>query len=212
MKILVLNCGSSSLKYQLIDMGKNNVLAKGNYERIGEDEAFLTHKVGSEKLVIKKGVKTHDEALKEIISCLLSPQFNTISSLDEISGVGHRIVHGGEIFKGSVYIDDLVIADIEKCAVFAPLHNPAAVMGIKACTELMPGTPMVAVFDTAFHQTMKKEAYMYPIPKEYYDKYGIRKYGAHGTSHKYVANRFAEIDSAGNITTIHANFKRMMLV
>ena len=193
MKILVLNCGSSSLKYQLIDMETVNVLAKGNYERIGEDEAFLTHKVGGEKLVINKGVKTHDQALNEIISCLLSPQFSTISSLDEISGVGHRIVHGGEIFKGSVLIDDKVIEDIKACAVFAPLHNPAAVQGILACKELMPNTPMVATFDTAFHQTMPKESYMYPIPKEYYEKYGIRKYGAHGTSHKYVANRLAEL-------------------
>ena len=193
MKILVLNCGSSSLKYQLIDMETSNVLAKGNYERIGEDEAFLTHKVGGEKVVINRSVKTHDEALKQIIACLLDPQFSTISSLDEIKGVGHRIVHGGEIFKGSVLIDEKVIEDIEACAVFAPLHNPAAVMGIKACLELMPGTPMTAVFDTAFHQTMPKESYMYPIPKEYYEKYGIRKYGAHGTSHKYVANRLAEL-------------------
>ena len=165
MKILVLNCGSSSLKYQLIDMETSNVLAKGNYERIGEDEAFLTHKVGGEKVVINRGVKTHDQALKQIIACLLDPQFSTISSLDEIKGVGHRIVHGGEIFKGSVLIDEKVIEDIEACAVFAPLHNPAAVMGIKACLELMPGTPMTAVFDTAFHQTMPKESYMYPIPK-----------------------------------------------
>jgi acetate kinase len=193
MKILVLNCGSSSLKYQLIDMETVSVLAKGNYERIGEAEAFLTHKVGGEKVVINQGVKTHDEALKQIISCLLDPQFSTISSLDEIFGVGHRVAHGGEIFKDATLIDNKVIEDIEKLAVFAPLHNPASVMGIKACKELMPNTPMVAVFDTSFHQTMPKESYMYPIPKEYYEKYGIRKYGFHGTSHKYVANRLAEL-------------------
>ena len=207
MKILVLNCGSSSLKYQLIDMKESLVLAKGNYERIGEQEAFLTHKVGDKKLTINKGVENHEQALKQIIECLLDKQFSTISSLEEISGVGHRIVHGGEIFKGSVLITDKVIEDIAACAVFAPLHNPAAVMGIKACRELMKDTPMVAVFDTAFHQTMPKESYIYPIPYEYYEKYGIRKYGAHGTSHKYVANRFAEIENkditAVNIVTCH---------
>jgi len=193
MKILVLNCGSSSLKYQLIDMENTKVLAKGNYERIGEDEAFLTHKVGGEKVVINQGVKTHDEALKQIISCLLDPQFNTISSLDEISGIGHRVAHGGEIFKNSILIDDDVIRHIEELAIFAPLHNPAAAMGIKACKELMNTTPMVAVFDTAFHQTMPKSSYMYPLPKEYYEKHGVRKFGFHGTSHKYVAYRLAEI-------------------
>ena len=193
MKILVLNCGSSSLKYQLIDMENVKVLAKGNYERIGEDEAFLTHKVNGEKIVINQGVKTHDEALKQIVSCLLDPQFNTISSLDEINGVGHRVAHGGEIFKEAILIDDNVIQDIQNLSIFAPLHNPAAVMGIKACKELMKEVPMVAVFDTAFHQTMPADSYMYPIPKEYYNKYGIRKYGFHGTSHKYVAYRLAEI-------------------
>jgi len=192
MKILVLNCGSSSLKYQLIDMDKKQVLAKGNYERIGESESFLTHKVRDEKEVIKKPVYSHDEALNIVIDELLSPKYGTISSLDEINGVGHRIVHGGEIFKCSTLIDSKAIEDIEKCAVFAPLHNPAAVQGIKACLSLMPSTPMVAVFDTAFHQTMPKESYIYPIPYEYYEKYGIRKYGAHGTSHKYVANKLAE--------------------
>ncbi len=194
MKILVLNCGSSSLKYQLIDMDNKEVLAKGNYERIGEDEAFLTHKVKGEKVVINQGVKDHEAALRKIISCLLDPQFSTISSLDEINGVGHRIVHGGEIFKASALITDKVIEDIKACAVFAPLHNPAAVMGILACQELMPKTPMVAAFDTAFHQTMPKESYLYPIPKEYYEKYGVRKYGAHGTSHKYVMERMCELE------------------
>ena len=193
MKILVLNCGSSSLKYQLIDMEKKELLAKGNFERIGENESFLTHKVGSDKIVINKPVETHTDALNVIISELLNPKYNTLSSLDQINGVGHRIVHGGEIFKSSTLIDDETIKNIEKCAAFAPLHNPAAVQGILACKKLMPNTPMVAVFDTAFHQTMPKESYMYPIPYEYYEKYGIRKYGAHGTSHKYVANEAAKL-------------------
>ena len=193
MKILVLNCGSSSLKYQLLDMELDTLLAKGNYERIGEDEAFLTHKVATEKVVINKPVYTHTDALNVIITELLDTKYNTLSSLDEINGIGHRIVHGGEIFKCSTLIDDKVIKDIEKCAAFAPLHNPAAVQGILACKELMPNTPMVAVFDTAFHQTMPKQSYMYTIPYEYYEKYGIRKYGAHGTSHKYVANEAAKL-------------------
>jgi len=193
MKILVLNCGSSSLKYQLLDMDNKKLLAKGNFERIGEKESFLTHKVGKEKTVISTPAFTHDEALKVIINELLEPKYNTISSLDEIDGVGHRIVHGGEIFKGSALISDQVIENIKKCAVFAPLHNPAAVQGILACRMLMPNTPMVAVFDTAFHQTMPKENFLYPIPYEYYEKYGVRKYGAHGTSHKYVANEVAKI-------------------
>ena len=193
MKILVLNCGSSSLKYQLLDMERKTLLAKGNYERIGEKESFLTHKTEHSKEVINKSVYSHDEALKVIMQELLNPKYNTISSLDDINGVGHRIVHGGEIFKCSTLINNKVIEDIEKCAVFAPLHNPAAVQGIKACLALMPNTPMVAVFDTAFHQTMPKESYMYPIPYEYYEKYGIRKYGAHGTSHKYVAQKAAEV-------------------
>ena len=193
MKILVLNSGSSSLKYQLIDMENKVVLAKGNFERIGEKESFLTHKVGNDKTVINRPVYTHTDALNVIISELLNPKYNTLSSLEQINGVGHRIVHGGEIFKGSTLIDDETIKNIEKCAAFAPLHNPAAVQGILACKKLMPHTPMVAVFDTAFHQTMPKESYIYPIPYEYYEKYGIRKYGAHGTSHKYVANEAAKL-------------------
>ena len=193
MKILVLNSGSSSLKYQLLDMANKKLLAKGNYERIGEDESFLTHKVGNEKIVINKSVYNHKEALDVIIAELLSDKHNTISSLDEITAVGHRIVHGGEIFKCSTLIDDEVIENIKKCAAFAPLHNPAAVQGILACKNLMPNVPMVAAFDTAFHQTMPKESYLYPIPYEYYEKYGVRKYGAHGTSHKYVAEEVAKL-------------------
>ena len=191
MKILVLNCGSSSLKYQLINMETKTVLAKGNYERIGEEEAFLTHKVNGNKHIIKKSVKAHAEALKEILEQLLSKEYGVITSLDEIEAVGHRIVHGGEIFSGPAKINETVIKQIEQCSEFAPLHNPAAAEGIRACIAAMPNTPMVAVFDTAFHQTMPKEKYLYPIPIEYYEKYRVRKYGAHGTSHAYVSKRAA---------------------
>ena len=193
MKILVLNCGSSSLKYQLIDMENKTLLAKGNYERIGEEEAFLTHKVREEKYVIEKGVRAHDEALQIIIEQLLNKNYGVISSLSEIGAIGHRIVHGGEIFNGPARITQKVIEQIEECGEFAPLHNPAAALGIKACIKAMPTIPMVAVFDTAFHQTMPKENYLYPIPKEYYEKYRVRKYGAHGTSHSYVSKRVATL-------------------
>ena len=193
MKILVLNCGSSSLKYQLINMENEEVMCKGNFERIGEDESFLTHKIKESKQIIKHKVNSHDEALKIIIDQILNKDYGVINNLKEIKAVGHRIVHGGEIFDKSVLIDEKVIEDIEKCATFAPLHNPAAVLGIKACIEIMKNIPMVAVFDTAFHQTMPKENYIYPIPYEYYEKLRVRKYGAHGTSHSYVANRVAEL-------------------
>ena len=193
MKILVLNCGSSSLKYQLINMENEEVMCKGNFERIGEDESFLTHKIKENKQIIKHKVNSHDEALKIIIDQILNKDYGVINNLKEINAVGHRIVHGGEIFDKSVLIDEKVIEDIEKCATFAPLHNPAAVLGIKACIEIMKNIPMVAVFDTAFHQTMPKENYIYPIPYEYYEKLRERKYGAHGTSHSYVANRVAEL-------------------
>ena len=193
MKILVLNCGSSSLKYQLIDMDKRDVLAKGNYERIGEDEAFLTHKVKSIKDVFKKSVKSHKEALEMILEKLVDPKYNTISSLNEINAVGHRIVHGGELFSGSTLIDDDVIEKIKECAKFAPLHNPAAVEGIIACRTLFKDIPMVATFDTAFHQTIPKRNYLYPLPYKYYEEYRVRKYGAHGTSHEYVSKRLSEI-------------------
>lgn len=193
MKILVLNCGSSSLKYQLINMENEEVMCKGNFERIGEDESFLTHKIKESKQIIKHKVNSHDEALKIIIDQILNKDYGVINNLKEIKAVGHRIVHGGEIFDKSVLIDEKVVEDIEKCATFAPLHNPAAVLGIKACIEIMKNIPMVAVFDTAFHQTMPKENYIYPIPYEYYEKLRVRKYGAHGTSHSYVANRVAEL-------------------
>jgi acetate kinase len=192
MKILVINCGSSSLKYQLIDMDGEKLLAKGTYERIGE-KSFLTHKINGQKYVLQNPVKNHKEALDFSIKQLLNKDYPAIQSLDEIGAVGHRVVHGGEKFNQSVLIDEQVIRDIEDCATLAPLHNPAAVIGIRACQELMPGKPMVAVFDTAFHQTIPESRYLFPIPYEYYQKYKIRKYGAHGTSHLYVAHRIAEL-------------------
>ena len=194
MKILVLNCGSSYLKYQLINMENEEVLASGKYERIGEEEAFITHKALGKKVEIKKSAYDHKEAIEFTLAQLTNPEYKVIDSLDEIEAIGHRVVHGGEIFKSSAVIDDKVIEDIRKCGEFAPLHNPAAALGMEACKKVMPGKPMVAVFDTTFHQTMPKENYIYPIPYEYYKKYGIRKYGAHGTSHMYVSQRLAEIE------------------
>ena len=195
MKILVLNCGSSSLKYQLINMETEEVLASGKYERIGEEEAFITHKAQGKKVEIKKPAYDHKEAIEFTLAQLTNPEYKVIDSLDEIEEIGHRVVHGGEIFKESAVIDDKVIEDISKCAEFAPLHNPAAVLGMEACKKVMPGKPMVAVFDTTFHQTMPKDKFIYPIPYEYYKQYGVRKYGAHGTSHMYVSQRLAEIEN-----------------
>lgn len=194
MKVLVVNCGSSSLKYQLINMKDESVLAKGNFERIGEKEAFLTHKVNGNAYVIKKPTMNHTEALEVILAQFMNPEYKVIDSLKEIDAVGHRIVHGGEIFDKSVLINNDVISKIQECASLAPLHNPAALLGIKACKEAMPGVPMSAVFDTAFHQTMPVENYIYPIPYEFYEKYRIRKYGAHGTSHQYVSKIAAELE------------------
>ena len=194
MKILVVNCGSSSLKYQLINMEDENVLAKGNFERIGENEALLTHKVNGKATVIKKPVMNHTEALEVILEQFMNPEYKVIDSLKEIDAVGHRIVHGGELFDKSVLVDEDVIAKIDKCAALAPLHNPAAILGIRACQKEMPGVPMVTVFDTAFHQTMPAENYIYPIPYEFYEKYRIRKYGAHGTSHQFVSKIAAELE------------------
>ncbi len=195
MKILVLNCGSSSLKYQLINMETQEVVASGKYERIGEEEAFITHKAQGKKVEIKKPAYDHKEAIGFTLSQLINPEYQVIENLDEIEAIGHRVVHGGEIFKESAVIDDKVMQQISECGEFAPLHNPAAVLGMEACKKVMPGKPMVAVFDTTFHQTMPKEKYVYPIPYEYYKKYGVRKYGAHGTSHMYVSQRLAEIEN-----------------
>jgi len=194
MKILVVNCGSSSLKYQLINMEDESVLAKGNFERIGEQEAFLTHKVNGNAYVIKKPVMNHTEALEVILEQFMNSEYKVIDSLKEIDAVGHRIVHGGELFDKSVLVDEDVIAKIDKCAALAPLHNPAAILGIRACQKEMPGVPMVTVFDTAFHQTMPAENYIYPIPYEFYEKYRIRKYGAHGTSHQFVSKIAADLE------------------
>ena len=192
MKILVINCGSSSLKYQLIDMENEEVMAKGTYERIGE-ASFLTHKINGEKYVLQHPVKNHKEALEFAIEQLLNKEYPAIASLDEIGAIGHRTVHGGEKFAHSVVIDEEVISTIEECSSLAPVHNPCSIIGIRACQELMPGKPMVGVFDTAFHQTIPEERYIYPIPYKYYEKYKVRKYGFHGTSHFYVSQRIAEI-------------------
>ena len=204
MKILVVNCGSSSLKYQLIDMEKEEVMAKGNYERIGEN-SFLTHKVNGEKIVIEEKVSNHEEALKIIVEQLLSEKYNTIRSLDEIQAVGHRIVHGGEYFDKSVLVTEDVIEKIEACSKLAPLHNPAAVMGIRACQKQMPNAKMAVVFDTAFHQTMPAKAFTYPVPYEMYEKYGVRKYGAHGTSHKYISNRVAALEGRTDLKIVNCH-------
>ena len=193
MKILVLNSGSSSLKYQVIDMETEEMLVKGYFERIGQQNSFLTHKVNGIKHKFEKSVANHEQALKFVFSRLTNDHYGVIKSLDELGGIGHRVVQGGEKYSRPVLITDDVISEIEKCSDLAPLHNPAAVLGINACKKIAPNIPMVAVFDTSFHQTIPRERYIYPIPYEYYKKYGIRKYGAHGTSHEYVANRVAEI-------------------
>jgi len=193
MKILVLNSGSSSLKYQLMDMETEEVMAKGNYERIGVGESFITHKVNGEKHEIVNPVENHEQAISFMLEQLTHSDYGVIATLDEIDAIGHRVVHGGEKFSGSVVINEDVIKAIEECIDLAPLHNPAGLTGIRACEKVLPGKPMVGVFDTAFHQTMPQEHYLYPIPYEYYEKYGIRKYGFHGTSHRFVSNRIAEI-------------------
>ena len=193
MKILVVNCGSSSLKYQIIDMTNEELLAKGNFERIGEQESFVTHKVNGEKYVTKTPVMNHEEALKIVLEQLVHKDYGVIKDLSEITAVGHRLVHGGELFDKSVVITEEVIEKYSTCSSLAPLHNPATILGIRACQKAMPGVPMVGVFDTAFHQTMPKENYLYPIPYEYYEKYGIRKYGFHGTSHQFVSKIAADL-------------------
>ncbi len=195
MKILVLNCGSSSLKYQLIDMEKEEVLASGKYERIGEKEAFITHKVNGQKIQINNPAYNHTEAIEFALKQLTNPEYKVIDSLDDINAVGHRLVHGGEKIAESVIIDDTVIKVLKECSDLAPLHNPACILGIEACQNVMPNKPMVGVFDTAFHQSIPKQRYIYPIPYEYYKKYGIRKYGFHGTSHMFVSRRLAEIEN-----------------
>ena len=193
MKILVLNSGSSSLKYQVIDTETGEMLVKGYYERIGQVGAFLTHKVNGEKHHFEHPAKNHEKEIKFVMQRLTSDHYGVFKSLDELDAIGHRVVHGGEQFKDAVLITDEVIQGIKNNEMLAPLHNPAAILGIEACQKVLPNKPMVAVFDTAFHQTISKEKYIYPIPYEYYEKYHVRKYGFHGTSHQYVANRVAEI-------------------
>ena len=194
MKILVLNCGSSSLKYQLINMENEQVITKGTYERIGQNNSFVTIKQKGEKIRIENPVQNHDAALKFVMEELLTGEkYGVIANLNEIDAVGHRLVHGGEKFDHSVLIDDEIMELIRQTTPLAPLHNPACLLGVEACQKLIKDTPMVAVFDTAFHQTMPKENYIYPLPYEYYEKYQIRKYGFHGTSHRFVSKRVAEV-------------------
>lgn len=193
MNILVLNCGSSSLKFQLIDSETEDVLAKGICERIGIDGRISYAPNNGDKETAFKDMPTHTEAIQYVLEALMNEKTGVIKSLSQVDAVGHRVVHGGEKFTASVIIDDDVKAAIEECNDLAPLHNPANLIGINACQELMPGVPMVAVFDTAFHQTMPPKAYMYGLPYEYYEKYKLRRYGFHGTSHSYVSKRAAEI-------------------
>lgn len=205
MKVLVLNCGSSSLKCQLIDMEKNERIMKGHYDRIGGSRSSLRFNVRGEKTVIEHPARDFEEAIREILNLLTSPKYKVIDSLTEIGAVGHRIVHGGEKFKNSVVIDDDVIKAIEDCITLAPLHNPAGLAGIEACKKLLPNVPMVAVFDTSFHQTLEEKAFIYQLPYKYYEDYKIRKYGFHGISHRYVAGRIAEILGRNDLKVINCH-------
>ncbi len=208
MNILVINCGSSSLKYQLIDMNGEVVLTKGLVERIGIEGSRIKHETtGKDKVVIEEPMKDHKRALELVLNAVLHKDYGAIKSLDEIGAVGHRVVHGGEDFSASTIITGSVMEALERNVELAPLHNPPNIIGIEACKELMPETPMVAVFDTAFHQTIPAENFIYAIPYEYYEKYKIRRYGFHGTSHKYVSQRAADILGKDikdlNIVTAH---------
>lgn len=208
MNILVINCGSSSLKYQLIDMNGEVVLTKGLVERIGIEGSRIKHETtGKDKVVIEEPMKDHKRALELVLDAVLDKDYGAIKSLDEIGAVGHRVVHGGEDFSASTIITGSVMEALERNVELAPLHNPPNIIGIEACKELMPETPMVAVFDTAFHQTIPAENFIYAIPYEYYEKYKIRRYGFHGTSHKYVSQRAADILGKDikdlNIVTAH---------
>ena len=192
MNVLVIKCGSSSLKFQLINSDSEEVLAKGLCERIGIDGRLTYQPEGGEKEISDKAMPTHTEAIQFVIDALTNEKTGVVKSLDEIGAVGHRVVHGGEKFANSVVITDEVVKAIEECNDLAPLHNPANLIGISACQKLMPGTPMVAVFDTAFHQTMPEKAYLYGLPYEYYEKYAVRRYGFHGTSHSFVSKHAAQ--------------------
>ncbi|MDO4345146.1 MAG: acetate kinase [Eubacteriales bacterium] len=192
MNVLVINCGSSSLKYQLINSDTEEVLAKGLCERIGIDGRLVYQKAGLDKEITEAPMPTHKEAIQMVLDALVNEKTGAIASLADVNAVGHRVVHGGEKFASSVVINEEVLKAIEECNDLAPLHNPANLIGINACAELMPGVPMVAVFDTAFHQTMPKKAYLYGLPYEYYEKYAVRRYGFHGTSHSFVSKHAAE--------------------
>lgn len=192
MNVLVVNCGSSSLKYQLINSDSEEVLAKGICERIGLDGRLVYQKEGCDKEITEAPMPTHKEAIQLVLDALVNPKSGTVAHLSEIDAVGHRVVHGGEKFSGSVVLTDEVLAQVEECNELAPLHNPANLIGIRACQEIMPNVPMVGVFDTAFHQTMPKKAYLYGLPYEYYEKYKVRRYGFHGTSHSFVSKHTAE--------------------
>ena len=192
MKILVMNCGSSSLKYQLIDMTNEKVMAIGLCERIGIEGSKIKHE-GNGKYEAESPMPTHTEAIRLVIDMLVSPEYGVIKSIDEIHAAGHRVVHGGENFTTSTIVTPAVKAEIKECADLAPLHNPANLIGIDVCEQLLPGKPQVVVFDTAFHQTMPEKAYLYALPYEYYEKYKVRRYGFHGTSHKYVSDRAANL-------------------
>ena len=196
MKILVINAGSSSLKYQLINMDNREVIAKGGVERIGQDMGLLTHKYGADcgtKYVVEQAFPDHTVAIQLVLATLVDKEHGVIASISEIGAVGHRVLHGGSKFTASCIVDEACKQAIKDCFPLGPLHNPANLQGILACEQVMPGVPQVAVFDTAFHQTMPPKAYMYGVPKKYYDEYAVRRYGFHGTSHRYVSGRAAEI-------------------
>lgn len=193
MKILVVNCGSSSLKYQLMDMIDEKILAKGHVERIGIEGSVLTHKVNGEKHIIEKPIKDHKLAMKLVLETLIDKQNGVIKDVSEIDAVGHRVVHGGEHYSDAAIIDDNVMKTLNDCIKLAPLHNPENIIGINACKAFIPNVPMVAVFDTAFHHSMPKHVYIYPLPYELYERYGIRKYGFHGTSHRFVSAEAAKL-------------------
>lgn len=192
MRILVVNCGSSTLKFQLIDSETEEAIASGLCERIGLDGS-ITYKAHGEKYELEFALPDHGVAIKKVLDMLLDEKLGVLSSLSEINAVGHRLVHGGEKFSSSVIITEEIIQEIGSCNDLAPLHNPANLLGVRACQKVMPGVPNVAVFDTAFHQTMPKKAYLYGLPREYYEKYGVRRYGFHGTSHSFVSGRLAKI-------------------
>lgn len=205
MKVLVLNCGSSSLKCQLIDMENEERIMKGHYDRIGGSRSSLRFNVRGNKVEFEHPARNFEEAISFILSLLVNKEYNVVESLDEIGAIGHRIVHGGESFTESVVIDKDVEAAIKECITLAPLHNPAGLAGIKACKKLLPNVPMVAVFDTSFHQTIPETAYIYQLPYKYYEDYKIRKYGFHGISHRYIAGRLAEITGRNDLKVINCH-------